>query len=709
MELKEALVREKRVGIGVAIRQLVLVILSAAVSVGRLPFGASPLGFAALGAVSGTDLIGVSLGLILGLVLSDAPLITLGAYALVLLLRGIFSLAEGRSTRAFCENVSLRAVAASSGAFAVCLYRLIVNELLYYYLFGLIISVVLAALVTPLWSVIAREVKTKRHTAWEYLAWVVLTCAVTWGVRGIAVYGITLSVLACTTFTLIATRRQGASVGGVLGGIAGLCVSVLYAPSFVFCGTVYGLLYPVSPLLAAAGGLLVSVAWGVYINGLSAAISLIPALMSAIFIFYVVDRLYLSGIWSAKNEKASTLGAALAGDAALVRLEYTEERMKRLCQGFSRLSALLSGKKSEAMADGFDFEIGEIGADWRIEEYVGYIGGALRNDFPSLDYKRVAEYIAQITEDTELFADMEQSEMLSRVLIAKYDREDIRAVAHGGEKRKVTVLCDGESFLRSRCEDVARLLSDVCGHSLSYGEIRESGGRAYLTFWQSPLLSVSVFGEKKNSYSEDTFCGDSFGVVDRTKQGRFFAFISDGMGSGREAARTSELCSLFLEELLPIGEEGDRGIEPALKMLNGFLQNRNNLGAVECASTVDICDLDLVGGKARLYKCGAAPTYVFRDGALFKLRCRTVPIGIVPEVDVGKVEMELLPRDVIVMVSDGVTQGQEECPELFEYLHSRLLTHNAQQLAEAVVDFAVSQGSTDDISAVVIRIDETTL
>lgn len=706
MDAKETLVNEKRVGIGVATRQLMLVTLSAAVSVGRLPFGVSPLGFAALGAVSKWDVIGVGLGLLLGLVRSDTPLITLGAYALVLLLRAVFSLAEGRTVRIFGERVSMRIIAATTGALALYTYRLIANELLYYYLFGLILSVVTVALATPLWSVIAGEVKERGYSIWRYVGWVSLSCAVTWGVRGISVYGITLSVLSCTAFTLLTTRRHGASVGGVLGGVSGLCVSVLYAPSFVFCGTVYGLFRSLSPALASALALLVSVAWGAYINGIAALITLTPALMSSVFMFYVIDKLYLSEIWVDKKEAANTSERALAGDIALIRLDYTEQKTKRLCQALSRLSSLLSGKKREAMAEELSFEIGELGGDSRLEEYMGYVNGVLRNEFPSIDYRLVAEYIADASSDGEFFADIQKSEMLTEVLESKYGRDDLVAVAHGKDKPNITVLCDGQGFLRCRCEDIARTLSDLCGYSLGYGEIREADGRAFLTLCKSPLISVSVFGKRKGSSEEGAFCGDSFGVVENTDEGRLFAFISDGMGSGREAARTSELCAFFLEELLPISSAGDRGVDTVLKMLNGFLRGRNKFGAVECASTVDLCVLDAVGCKAQLYKCGAAPTYVFRDGSLFKLRCRTVPIGIVSEVDVGKVELELLPGDVIVMVSDGVTQGREECPQLFKHLQSRLLTHSAEQLATSVVDFALSQGSTDDISVVVIKVSE---
>jgi serine/threonine protein phosphatase PrpC len=68
--------------------------------------------------------------------------------------------------------------------------------------------------------------------------------------------------------------------------------------------------------------------------------------------------------------------------------------------------------------------------------------------------------------------------------------------------------------------------------------------------------------------------------------------------------------------------------------------------------------------------------------------------------------MDLLPGDVIVLVSDGVTEGREECPELFEYLRSRLLTHDSDDLADAIMKYAEEQGCEDDVSAVVIRITE---
>ena len=88
----------------------------------------------------------------------------------------------------------------------------------------------------------------------------------------------------------------------------------------------------------------------------------------------------------------------------------------------------------------------------------------------------------------------------------------------------------------------------------------------------------------------------------------------------------------------------------------------------ECSATVDLLEYDLVTGKAQFYKGGAAPSYIYRDGNLFKLRSNTVPLGIIKELDTKKIAIDTAEGDIIVMVSDGVTQSKEECPWLFDLL-----------------------------------------
>ena len=124
----------------------------------------------------------------------------------------------------------------------------------------------------------------------------------------------------------------------------------------------------------------------------------------------------------------------------------------------------------------------------------------------------------------------------------------------------------------------------------------------------------------------------------------------------------------------------------------------------ECSATVDLLELDLLSGKAAFYKSGAAPTYVFRDGSIFKLRSKTVPVGIIRELDAKKISFDVGDGDVIVMVSDGVTEGKEECPWLFELLKKNVGGEGVEHIAELIAERARCENGNDDISVVVIKV-----
>lgn len=192
-------------------------------------------------------------------------------------------------------------------------------------------------------------------------------------------------------------------------------------------------------------------------------------------------------------------------------------------------------------------------------------------------------------------------------------------------------------------------------------------------------------------------CGDVISAF-MTDDGRFFMLISDGMGSGSEAALTSGICAVFIEKLLKAGSSMDT----SLKMLNSMLRVRG----MEVSATVDLMELDLMNGCARFVKSGAAPSFVLRDGRLFRLQSKTVPIGIVRALDAELIKFDVREGDVIVMLSDGVVRSFEECPWLYD-----LLTCGAdrrcdpEKLSRMIVEKAIASGSSDDVTAGVVVVE----
>ena len=126
----------------------------------------------------------------------------------------------------------------------------------------------------------------------------------------------------------------------------------------------------------------------------------------------------------------------------------------------------------------------------------------------------------------------------------------------------------------------------------------------------------------------------------------------------------------------------------------------------ECSATVDLLEFDLITGEAAFYKGGAAPSYVYRDDNLFKLRSNSVPLGIIKELDTKKISIDVGSDDLIVMVSDGVTQSKDECPWLFDLLKATAKKESLASIADMIVKRAKYEGADDDVSVIVIKVGE---
>jgi len=199
-------------------------------------------------------------------------------------------------------------------------------------------------------------------------------------------------------------------------------------------------------------------------------------------------------------------------------------------------------------------------------------------------------------------------------------------------------------------------LSAICSHGrLAADNDRES---AYSQILEGD--GVSFF---KNSEDSETACGDCTKVF-VNKNSYFYSLISDGMGSGEDAALSSEICSMFVEKMIMAGNRADITV----RMLNNFLRSENIGLGKECSATLDLFELDLISGSASFIKSGAAPTFICREKTVYKVNSRTMPVGIMKQADAKLTKFDTLPWDLVVMISDGCCPDSEDCPWLVDYL-----------------------------------------
>lgn len=256
------------------------------------------------------------------------------------------------------------------------------------------------------------------------------------------------------------------------------------------------------------------------------------------------------------------------------------------------------------------------------------------------------------------------------------------------------------SYKESRLSGAETLLalSDICDRDLdpAFTKKARQEGMTVLVFPEKALFTVhwsaSQFGN-----GGARLCGDSYSYVDG-RGGRVNFILSDGMGSGRDAAVDSAMTADLLGRLVEAGVSMDA----ALRLVNSALLVKTG---EESLSTIDITGLDLYTGRADFYKAGAAPTFLRKSGRGGYVESCSLPAGILSGVSFEKNTVTLGDGDWIVMVTDGITYGGYEwvVSELEHYEGDDPKQLSQRLLAEA--RRRRNDGHEDDITVISIRLE----
>ena len=244
-------------------------------------------------------------------------------------------------------------------------------------------------------------------------------------------------------------------------------------------------------------------------------------------------------------------------------------------------------------------------------------------------------------------------------------------------------------------------------------------------------LSVGYATAAAEEISGDTAI--SSGLPD----GSLALILSDGMGKGIRAAAESRAVARRLRKNLKSGmkpafaiKEVNRYMldcEEALHQAGPARCSGAAAGEAECFATVDLLIIDRNAAKAKFYKMGAASSFLLRNGKVKKFEQAALPIGIIPEIRLNHIAVRLKAGDIVVMVSDGITEAARvdgelrlagsNCADgsdgawLHELLESRTaveLAHlSARRLASEILDEAVlryADRERDDLTVAVVKI-----
>ena len=246
-------------------------------------------------------------------------------------------------------------------------------------------------------------------------------------------------------------------------------------------------------------------------------------------------------------------------------------------------------------------------------------------------------------------------------------------------------------------EYIEKILTEVLKEKIVFNIDASIGTR--LNFLSDDKYVMAI-GNAETTKSNSSISGDSILNI-RLKDGKYLVAISDGMGSGKDARKSSDKALKMLENLLLSGFDK----KTSLELINSSLINQNE----EIFATLDIAIIDLYTGNIEFIKSGACPTYIKNGNKVQIIKANSLPAGIINDAGLQSFDIDIVSGEIMLMCTDGILDSNIEYKnkELWlKYLLEDIETNNTKKVADLVLNEAVDNNygvAKDDMSVVVCK------
>lgn len=211
-----------------------------------------------------------------------------------------------------------------------------------------------------------------------------------------------------------------------------------------------------------------------------------------------------------------------------------------------------------------------------------------------------------------------------------------------------------------------------------------------------------IIGTSQATKNNSEISGDS-NVRTKLHDGKYMIAISDGMGSGEKAKKSSSTVIQMLKRLLTTGFDNEISI--------GLINSAVNLNSnEETYATIDISIVDLGNGNIEFVKNGACPTFIKSNKTVEIIKAVSFPAGVLDKIDLVVYDKDLKENDIIVMCSDGILESNAEYKnkELWiKELLENMNTEDVQKISDIILQEAIDNGfgiAKDDMTVIVAKL-----
>jgi len=245
--------------------------------------------------------------------------------------------------------------------------------------------------------------------------------------------------------------------------------------------------------------------------------------------------------------------------------------------------------------------------------------------------------------------------------------------------------------------EIARVISKVLGVNMQLSVIAGvTEDKTFLSFVRAPIFDA-VFGVASAVKFGSDLSGDTHSAV-RIPNDKLLVALSDGMGSGQNAEKISSASLTLIECFYKAGLSSDLILNTVNRLLS--------INTDDQFTALDISVIDLNSRRIDFIKYGAPCCYIVGRDGIKIVEGSSLPLGILEELKPAVATSSLNDGDLLVLITDGVSDAFGSSTELIEFLRT-LPAKNPQSLCDSVIKKALSLNggkANDDMTCASVRL-----
>ncbi len=266
--------------------------------------------------------------------------------------------------------------------------------------------------------------------------------------------------------------------------------------------------------------------------------------------------------------------------------------------------------------------------------------------------------------------------------------------------------CDDLDGTTCPCKVIEQVISRVLKEDMNLTNqicgLRKDSDICKFSYMSKDKHSLQI-GIAKSTKNGSPVSGDT-SIQTRLEDGKYLIALSDGMGSGPEARKSSKIAIKMLERLLTSGFKKDTSI----KLINSTLAT--TMKEEDMYATLDVAILDLYTENMEFVKNAACPTYIKRNKNVQLLKSISMPTGILDKIDLIVYDKDIEKGDIIVMCSDGIIESNSDYQNKdlwLKYLLEEINVDDVQKIADIIISEAIDNDygkEKDDMTVIVAKV-----